>query len=262
MGHQRMGRLPRTRQWRAVIELITAGADPAIVAAGTTDAAEKSLKEASTNEVLRYAFWLLTQIPLAARTGNFGKNLQELGLQVGDAPNLIEIGAAMLEAIDGVSYNPIRQRDDVDEIASKVATESLVSIASRNGNNLFGASYAANEALGSLRALSTDRQFGVLARDFFSRLIRSFLGYFLSRAVPEHVGTNQRFQSIRDHHAFDQALEQHCREASLIIRDFACEWFSKTNYEGGITLDKAGGFVHIALGKITAELQARRIVHG
>ena len=261
MGHQRMGRLPRTRQWRAVIELITAGADPAKIAASTTDAAERSLKEASNNAVLRYAFYLLTQIPLAARTGNFGENLQDLGLQVGDAPNLIEVGAAMLEAIDGVSCSPIRQRDDVDEIASKVATESLVSIASRNGSSLFGTSYAANEALVSLRGLSTDRQFGVLARDFFSRLIRSFLGYFLSRALPEHVGANRRFQSIMDHHAFDEALEQHCREASLIMEKFACDWFSRTNYEGGITLDKAGGFVHVALAKITAELQARRIAH-
>ena len=176
MGHQRMGKLPMTKRWQSVIALITAGGDAAQVAASTAVAAEQSLEQASNNEVLRHSFRLLTQIPLATRTGDFSGRLQELGLQVGDAPNLIELGAALLEAIDCVSYNPRRQRDDVDEIASKAATESLVSVASRNGSSLFGTTYAANETLVSLRGLSTDRQFGVLARDFFSRLIRSFLG--------------------------------------------------------------------------------------
>jgi hypothetical protein len=257
MGHQRIGTLPATRKWKAVIALITGGASAAEVAAQTALAAEQSLEQASRNRALRHAFYLLTQIPLAARTTDFAKGLRELGLQVSDNPSLVEIGSAMLAAIDRVGSRA-RHVDDLSEIASKAAAESLMMVAGRSGESLFGASYAADDARAALRGLSTNRQFGVLARDFMSRLILSISSYFLSRVLPQHVGTRKRFQSVKDHHAFDEALNRHCRETSFIVEQYACDWFSKTNYEGGIDPQKAGGFLHVALGKVRAELEIRR----
>ena len=257
MGHQRVGTLHASKKWNAVVALITGGASAAEVAAETAIAAERTLQDASGNPSLRHAFWLLTQIPLAARQADFAGALQKLGLVVGNAPNLIEIGAAMLAAIDRASATA-RRRDDLSEIASKEATASLIMLAGRSQDSLFGTVYAADEAKAALRGLSTNRQFGVLARDFISRLINSFTGYFLSRTLPLHVGVHKRFQSIRDHHEFDEALVRHCRETSVIVEQFACEWFSKTNHEGGITPRKAGGFLHHAIGKVRAELEIRR----
>ena len=252
-----MGKLPATKSWKGVVALITGGASAAEVAAETAIAAERSLDEASRNPVLRYAFWLLTQIPLAAREADFPGALRRLELDVGDAPNLLEIGAAMLEAVDRYGAT-VRRNDDLSEIATKVATESLISVASRSEDSLFGTTYASDEARASLRGLSTNGQFGVLARDFISRLLQNVSGYFLSRTLPEHVGVHRRFQSLKDHHAFEQALVQHCRETSVIMQQFACEWFSKANHEGGITTEKAGGFLHHALVKVRAELALRR----
>ncbi len=249
--------LHATRKWQDVIALITGGASAAEIAAETALAAEQSLKRASRNQMLRHAFWLLTQIPLAARKENFAEALRELGLAVGNAPNLIEIGAAMIAAIDRVSFTTQR-RDDLSEIASKAATESLIGVAGRSEESLFGATYGADDARAALRRLSTNRQFGILAREFMTRLITSFTGYFLSRTLPLHVGVQKRFQSFRDHHAFEQAIARHCQETSLIMEQFACEWFSKTNYEGGITPKKAGDFLHVAIEKVTAELAYRR----
>ena len=257
MGHQRIGTLYASKKWNAVVALITGGAAASEVAAETAIAAERSLQQASSNPSLRHAFWLLTQIPLAARQSNFADALRQLGLAVGDAPNLLEIGAAMLAAIDRAS-SAARRRDDLSEIASKAATESLMMLAGRSEDSLFGSTYAAHEAKAALRGLSTNRQFGILARDFITRLINSFTGYFLSRALPLHVGLHKRFQSIRDHHEFNQAIARHCRETSLIVEQFACEWYSKTNHEGGITLKKAGGFLHVAIEKVRAELEIRR----
>jgi len=118
-------------------------------------------------------------------------------------------------------------------------------------------SYAAEEARAALRALAADRQFGLLARDFFGRLTRRCLDYFLSRVMADHVSMNRRFPSIKDHHAFEEAMARHCREVSLIIEDFAAGWFGKAEYEGGITPRKAGGFVHVAFEKVRKELRTR-----
>jgi hypothetical protein len=117
MGHQRIGTLPATRKWNAVIALITGGASASEIAAETAIAAEDSLKAASKSASLRFAFWLLTQIPLAARNEDFGHALRELGLEVSDAPNLIEIGTAMTAAIDRVGRE-MTNPDDFCDIAS------------------------------------------------------------------------------------------------------------------------------------------------
>jgi hypothetical protein len=256
MGHQRLGRLSATRPWQAVVALITGGADAAEVAAAVGKAAEASLQRAGDDGALRQGFWLLTQLPLAASQADFGQALLALGLDTTSQPSLIEIGAAVMAAIDDViACDP--RATDFSEIAATAAVESLVAVAGRDAGGLFGTTYAADEARVALRELAKPTRFAVLARDFFARLTREYLSYYLSRVLPDHVGGAQRFPSLKDHHAFERALETHCRETSEIIESFAAGWFDKANYEGGITPDKAGRFAHVAFEKVRSELQER-----
>jgi hypothetical protein len=85
MGHQHLGVLPRSRRWQTVIALIGGGAGVQAVAAATAVAAESKLFDASNDVAVRRAVWLLTQIPIAARAEDFGKELRKLGLPVGEA---------------------------------------------------------------------------------------------------------------------------------------------------------------------------------
>jgi hypothetical protein len=256
MGHQRLGRLPATRPWQGVVALITGGADAAKIAGAVGQAAEESLQRAGNDSALRQGFWLLTQLPLAAREADFGRALLTLGLDTTSQPSLIEIGAAVMTTIDDViACDP--RATDFSEIAATATVESLVAVAGRDAGGLFGAAYAADDAHVALRDLAKPTRFAVLARDFFARLTREYLAYYLSRVLPDHVGGAQRFPSLKDHHAFERALETHCRETSQVIEGFAGGWFDKTNYEGGITPDKAGRFAHVAFGKVRDELQAR-----
>lgn len=70
MGHVRLGNLPRTRKWQEVVGLIEGGAGTAQVANATTTAAEKGLNLAAKDKGLVETVWLLTQLPLAARSGD------------------------------------------------------------------------------------------------------------------------------------------------------------------------------------------------
>ena len=71
MGHVRLGSLPKTRKWQQVIDLLGSDADVGEIAAASSDAAENSLAQAAKDPAFLHSFWLLTQIPLAARTENF-----------------------------------------------------------------------------------------------------------------------------------------------------------------------------------------------
>jgi len=150
----------------------------------------------------------------------------------------------------------------VCETATLAASESLSAVAGRAGESLVGVTYKADEAHAVLRGLATEKQFGILARDFFGRLQRRSLDYFLSRELPNQVGFNKRFPSISGHHPFEQAIDTHCREASLIMERYVAESFSKTNYETGINQANAGGFARAAFDKLRRELRFRRDARG
>jgi hypothetical protein len=234
--------------------LISGGADVREIAAATSKAAEAGLAAAGADPLLQRAFFLLTQIPLAARREDFAGELRGMGVLVSDQPSLIEICAALATATDRLARRT--GQSDLGEMAQLSAVESLIAVAGREMPGLFG--HEAQDAHVALAALATEKQFGILARDFFARLTRRYLDYFLSRELPSHVGVAQRLHSLAEHRSFEDALDAHCHETARIAQIFAGEWFSKTTYEGGIDDEKAGRFAHVAFRKIRDELEIRR----
>ena len=81
MGHVRLGVLPASQKWRQVIEHLRLGADADLIVAAVANAAEGSLKRASYDPAFLHSFWLLTQIPLAARSSAFAEDLRRLRVQ-------------------------------------------------------------------------------------------------------------------------------------------------------------------------------------
>jgi len=256
MGHVRLGTLPKTLKWQQVVGLIAEGADVARIAAASADAAEHGLERASADQAFAHAFWLLTQIPQAARQTDFADQLKRLGLEVSGKPTLLEIVGAFTNAVD-LGVREAGKRTDLGEMAQHAAAETLTSLVGRELPSLFGPT--AGDVQQAFAKLGTSDRFSVLARDFFSRLATRSLGYFLSRELSKHVGPNKRFTAIGEHSDFNAALDLHCREASRIIKEFSGGWYGKTLFqEGGISPEKASQFAHIAFKKLRAELRKRR----
>src|SRR5690349_20610234 len=81
MGHNRLGRLPKTQRWREVVRLIDdSPTDTSAVARATVRAAEARLRELGRDPALAYCFWLLTRIASASRSPDFPEQLALLGL--------------------------------------------------------------------------------------------------------------------------------------------------------------------------------------
>lgn len=251
MGHIRLSTLPRTLKWIEVLDLIGGGAGSPEVAAATMDASEHGLVGAAKDPGLVYSVWLLTQIPLAARSDDFVARLEKLGLGVGVAPSLLEVVGAFAA---GVDEHLCRKggRTDLGEMAQMAACEALTALGTPATASLFESTAASTQE--TLKGLSTPKQFSALAREFFTRLSRKYLTYFLSRELSNYVGGDGRFANVEQHAEFNQGLDLYCRQATRIVEEFSGGWFSKTNYEGGITPEKAAGFVHVAIKKLRAEL--------
>ena len=131
MGHVRLGVLPRSRKWHQVVEDLRLASSVAVVAAAASEAAETSLDNAGSDAAFLHSFWLLTQLPLAARGASFAEDLRALGLQVVDNPSLMDVIAAYSPAVD----RHARQeggRTDLGEMAQTAAVESLGLVPSSN----------------------------------------------------------------------------------------------------------------------------------
>jgi len=254
MGHIHLGRLPGTRHWNAVVDLLRLGASAAEIASATSRAAENSLATATSDPGLRHTFWLLTQLPLAARSADFGERLRQLGLDVGSAPSLLTLAAAFQQSIDARIRNA-RVQTDLGQMAKLAATETLTIILADDLPTLFDAT--GEDVRYALGKLAAPNRFARLSRDFFARLVNRSLEYFTSRAIADHIGPNRSLRSIGDHGDFRQALAQYCFEAALIVETFSGEWYSKANWKGGITEAKAASFTHVAFKKLRAELRQR-----
>lgn len=255
MGHIRLGKLPTSRKWGHVIETLRAGGDVDAVAASTAEAADQILASASYDPALLEAFWLLTQLPLAARGPAFVTDAKQLGLDLPHDPGLLQITAAFSDAIDRHA-NRVGGRTDLGEMAQMAAVESLNSIVGPKLPSLF--TPTAIEVQKVIGRLSGGDQFRFLAREFFARLTQRVLHYFLSRELANHTGSGRRFKTDNDRAAFDNALDTHCWETSRIVETFAGGWYGKAVYQGdGLTPENVRSFVPVAFKKIRAELRKR-----
>jgi hypothetical protein len=258
MGHLRLGQLPASKRWKQVVELLRVGGSAPDLAAATAQAAESELQSAKSDPALAYTVWLLTQLPLAARSQQFAARLAELGFDAGADASVLHLLAGLSKAIDRhVAGRP--NRTDLGELARQAAAESLSSaLASRTGS-LFGPE--SSQFQSELAGLATKDQFAGLARDFFARLTQKTLEYYISRELPNHVGPGTPVPSVDNQIAFRTALQRHCREASLIVEQFAGGWYSKSNFKGTLTPASAEAFAAYALKKMRDELRARGSVN-
>ena len=246
MGHIRLGNLPRTRKWQQVVGLLEAGAGTPQVAAATLDASKRGLAEAAKDPALIQSFYLLTQLPLCARKENYIEELNRLGVSVASAPSLMDLVGGFTDSVDA-SIRQSGGRTDLGEMAQMGAVESLAAVLGERSASLFGTT--PEDIQRELARLATPRNFSVLAAGFFARLTERYITHFLSRQL------SNQFLSVAENRRFRETLSLHCRQASRIVEKFAQEWFSKANYQGGITQRKAAGFVGHAMTKLGAELQ-------
>jgi hypothetical protein len=253
MGHIRLGALPRTRKWAEVVALIAGGAGAGQVANAAIRAAERDLAAAGGDHGLVEAVWLLSQLPLAARSEDFSEALRHCGLTVSDSPGLMEVVGAFADALDSCLAKG-GGRTDLGEMAQTAAAETIAGEIGSRTHSLFGVS--PDDVRAAFRELATVKHFSAFARRFFARLATKVLDYFLSRVLGGHTGEGRRFNTLAQQDAFTRALETHCWEASVIVETYAGEWLSKTRWEkGDISRADAATFAAYAVKKLVAELK-------
>ena len=182
-------------------------------------------------------------------------------MHVPDQASLLDITTSFTKTVDSYLQEN-RARTDISEMAIMSATETISDIVGERTQNLFGTT--TDDIQKAFKNLSTNKQFGLLSREFFTRFTQRYLAYFVSRELSNHVGGERRFKNIEEHSEFSKALKLHCHQTTEILERFAGGWYSKANYEGygSISAQSAVGFIQYAFEKLKNELKARNTMDG
>jgi hypothetical protein len=264
MGHQRLGSIPKSKNWSQVVAAVTAGGGGAgggaaveainAIADTTLTAAAPALQRATDDQGLRYTFFLLTQIALASRQDDWRESLRRLGLELDDGASVFDLTLELQRCVD--DYVAVRGGStDVGEMAQQAAGEAISQLTRDAARTLFGEGIA--ELQDAVRRLSTKAGFSRLGQQFFGSFMSRFLNFYLSRVTAANVGTPSLGQ-IGELSHFNEALDLHCKQSARIVHDFAGEWYSKTEYQHGIDLENTSGFMAVALRKLADELRQQR----
>lgn len=266
MGHTRLGRIPKSQKWAAVVAELSrleGGVLPGAkqfsesvgaIALRTLQAAETGLNKATNDQGLRYAFYILSRLALSSREENWPRALQTIGIKLSERSSVFDLTMEVHAAIDrhiSASSRP----SDVSEIAQQAAGEAITALATSKAVTLFGS--GRDELKQAIRSLSTKKGFSVLGQIFFGRFMARFLNFYLSRVTTAQI-TSGNFYQVGEISSFNEALRTHCEQSARVVHDFCGEWFSKTEFQEGINLENASRFVAVAVNKLRSELEQQR----
>jgi hypothetical protein len=227
--------------------------DVELLANRTLEAAEAGLRRAVLDEGLRYTFYLLTQIVLAAREPDWQDRLDRVGIQIDAESDLFDLTVGLQSAIDD-HVERGGGATDLSEMAQRAAGEAIAQLAGPRANTLFG---DPDDLRLAMRSLSSREGFAELGRRFFGQFMTRYLNFYLSRATAAETG-GARLAHLGDVAAVNSALEEHCFQSARVVRDFCGQWYSATEFRQGITEENTTGFMSVALDKLRAELRQQR----
>lgn len=246
MGHERIGVLPKTKRWRAIVAEIAAVDTPPNdvpeIARHTLSALGSRYVDLAADAAVEAAFGFLVDL---ARTAAGKEATADIATK--SPLSIVTDLGQRLGATEG-SLETV-------EIVRRAAADAIATWGRENAttqSQLFADSAPANP----WRGLGTGAGFCELSRLFFSRLTERYLGYFLDREASAALPNLQaREQFRRQLQAHLGEVSRHSFETAKITQSFAAGWFNKNAATNQPTQAQIRRFLSYAFAKLREDLR-------
>jgi hypothetical protein len=246
MGHERVGVLPKTKRWRAIVaemaRVDVLPSDVPEIAKHTLEALGARYTNLAHDPSIATAFrFLVDMARSAAGQENAGHISQKSPLTV-----VAELGKHVYESQGSL---------ETAEVTKRAAADAIVSWARQNATTqeeLFADTAPGNRWSG----LETGAGFCELSRLFFSRLTERYLRYFLEReasAVMPNLGARGQFSRELQLHIAE--VSKHAFETAKITESFAAGWYNKYATRDRPTDAQIRAFLSHAFSKLREDLR-------
>lgn len=257
MGHERVGALPKSKRWRAVVEAISACEhgdikDVAEVAERTLQNVKSRFSRIHKDRGVQAAFAYLVALASEHLPSTRGLCSPKINLNENPSPVSItkQLGEWIIEHGGLKEYAEVAYRAGADTIGEWTRSQT------RQGLLFDKATLAENIWSNSANA----NGFCQIARSFFAHFTERYMRYFLEREASAQltsIDSREKFNLRLHEHIQD--VSQHAFEISKITQSFAAGWFNKHARTHRPSDKEVEGFLAIAFGKIQEELQRESI---
>jgi hypothetical protein len=254
MGHERVGFLPKTKKWEAIVAgigMFTTDADTiSEIAAATNKNVRSRFKVIGSDEGVVSAFKYLVLVSFATKQENSIEFLNEKGIFLSKEFDFFDLGITAKQYLE--------KHLETKEY-STLATQSLMDTISdwfqKNESQQTSMFSSSENPLEKWKKASTGEGFCELSRSFFSNFTRRYLEYFLEREAAwslKNVEERKRFKENLK--SLINEVSLHAFETAKITESFSAGWFKK-NVKDKVPSDKKiQGFVDYSFRKINSEL--------
>jgi hypothetical protein len=250
LGHNRLGRLPRTHRWKNVIALLEQSAGVPEIAHASFNAASTGLQRVAKDAGFVTALSSVFDFIDAVQSQDPSATLKAKGISVFDESTVLSYAVGLRERIDK-NLRKVGARSDLGELTQNAFTEVLVKTVAASQKDLFGST--TGNVQKSLKQEFSGQKLTAVMHDFFATFTKRYLSYYLSRELANHTGPGRAFRNLDAHSEFSKAFDLYVRQSVRIADEFTPEWFGKARYEKKLTSDSVSRFAHVAFKKIHSE---------
>jgi hypothetical protein len=255
MGHERIGRLPRTVAWRQIVEALkTAGsgteADVSQVAAKTIQQVRHRFQSIHKDSGVQAAFGFLVAIARAEEPTAIGRAAPDIPLP-SEAPPL-RLAVALNNWVDKHA-----QSLEYAELAKRAAGEVLAGWHREKTRQLGLFAHAPSDSSrDAWLAASSGAGFSEVSRLFFAHFTERYLRYFLDREASSVTASIEQRELLTERlHRSVDLISRHAFETARIAQSFAAGWYNKHARTQTPTNARLSTFLRIAFGKLREELR-------
>jgi hypothetical protein len=256
VGHERVGALPRTKSWRAIVDLIGRALDSphnvAQLADATIENVRSRLFRIHEDDGVTAAFGFLVALSTPESVTQPSPALRE-SVNLNSDPTPLQLASELRHWVAAH-----KESAEYADLAQKAVTDAIAEWTTRQKQqpNLFSDQILATEIWRNAQSASG---FCEVARLFFANFTERYLNYFLEREASARLPTVQareRFASgLRAH---IETVSHHAFETSKIAQSFAAGWFNNHIKDRSPSDREIQRFLATAFGKIREELQRER----
>lgn len=252
MGHERLGSLPRTRRWLAIVEDISLsqGYDDKVadLANRTLYNVRARFTKLHTDTGVQAAFGYLVSLATASIPRSTGLSSPEKGLEGNQSPARIAKNLS-----DWVNRHAASQ--EYAEVACRAGADTIAGWT--KSCTAQGLLFEARGSAIDIWSESANAEgFCQIARSFFAHFTERYLRYFLEREASAQLFSfeaRERFTTSLHDHIED--VSRHAFETSKITQSFAAGWFNNHARESRPNDAEIRGFLAMAFGKLQEEMQ-------
>ena len=258
MGHTRIGRIPKSKSWEKIIELLNSSNDEAqrlskeeivSIANESLLATEKGLIDASNDTGVYNAIFIVAKIFESIATK---ATSSEYYIDINKIADSREFAFEIHTRVRSFLIENCISSDK-SEIALKSISKSILEATAQRQLSFDGID-SGNE----LKKFASKNGFAEFGQNFIANYTYSYINFFLSRISNYSVG-GERLQNINQLSNFNAENQKHWNESAYIVRDLSGFWFAKNAFhEKKITPQSVRAYLSLAFKKMSSEAKTQR----